>query len=570
MAITHDDYRRARYICEAAAKNLEEAIYPDKRGGRSMNPLIFLVGLFLTMDNYNLQTLTKVHEVLTRDLPREHQWDLGVLRRGDNDEVKVLTMNDLYQLSKRITKQLDFTQARVRYVPKQIRHNRRESLDNFVYDILKPTLPARPEGSIDYALDGTGIWAFEKGKTKAQPEAPTRPLHDELLDSSESAKNVDSSKRIDQVDENPGGRQGPGRGCRGASDAGWGYKTAKSGEPEIFFGYDAETICRVPKIRLEKGEERSEPNLIESLVVIPGATKIVNPCLRMIDRMAERGLKVGNLLVDRNYSYKKFDDWAIELLKRDISQVADMHKNDQKFKDWEGMKIAASWVHCPCTPDRLGDIPALGPQATDEETAIFMANIQERQAYAAQRISPLSVEGKIRFSCPALNGTLGCPLREGTVATAISLGLPVIQNPPNEIGRPDICKQQTVQLHVKTIDEKIAMKMFQKNYWGTKAWMLNYNRRTYIESCFGVFKSSTGTGHNRGTHQFQGLPLVTIAIAVSAAATNMRLLRSWHEQTSLGDPEHQLLIPDAEFFGLKELTQNSARLIDQAARKSAA
>jgi len=570
MAITHDDYRRARYICEAAAKNLEEAIYPDNRGGRSMNPLIFLVGLFLTMDKYNAQYLTKVHDVLTRDLPREDQWDLGVLRWGKNDEVLVLTMNDLYQLSKRITKQLDFTETRVKHVPKETRHKRREYLDNFIYDILKPTLPKRPKGSTDYALDGTGIWASEKGKAGKPKGAPAQLLHDEMLDSSDSLNNEDLSKIIDQVEENPSGRQGPGRGCRGASDAGWAHKTAKSGEPEIFFGYDAETICRVPKIRLEKGEERSEPNLIESLVVIPGATKIINPCLRMLDRMAERGLKVGNLLVDRNYSYKKFDDWAIELLKRDISQVADMHKNDQKFRDWEGMKIAASWVHCPCTPNRLGDIPTLGPKATDEETAIFIANIQERQAYAAQRISPLSVDGKIRFSCPALNGTLGCPLREGTVATAISLGLPVIQTPPKEIGRPDICKQQTVQLHVKTIDEKIAMKMSQKNYWGSKAWRLNYNRRTYIESCFGVFKSPTGTGHYRGTHQFQGLPLVTIAIAVSAAATNMRLLRSWHEQTALGDPEHQLLIPDAEFFGLKELTQTSARLIDQAARKTAA
>lgn len=570
MAITHDDYRRARYICETAAKNLEEAIYPDKRGGRSMNPLIFLVGLFLTMDKYNAQHLTKVHEVLTRDLPRQDQWDLGVIRWGDNDEVKVLTMNDLYQLSKRITRQLDFTAKRAQHLPKGARHKRREYIDNFIHDILKPTLPMRPEGSTDYALDGTGIWASEKGKTGKPKGIPAQIMHEEMLEPTNSLNNGDPSETSDQMELSPDGRQRLGRGCRGASDASWGYKTAKNGESETFFGYDAETICRVPKIRLEKGELRSEPNLIESLVVIPGATNIVNPCLRMIDRMTERGLKVGNLLVDRNYSYKEFTGWAIELIKRNISQVADMHLNDQKFRDWDGIKIAAGWAHCPCTPDRLGNIPSPGPTATEEEEAIFLANIQERQAYAAQKVSPLSVDGKIRFSCPALNGTLGCPLREGSVATAISLGLPIIDNPPNEIGRPAICTQQTVQLHVKSKDEQIAMKVSQKNYWGSKAWSTNYRRRTYIESCFGVFKSSTGTGHYRGTHQFQGLPLVTIAIAVSAAATNMRLLRSWHSQTSLGDPEHELLIPDAEFFGLKELTQNSAQLIDEAARKSAA
>lgn len=570
MAITHDDYRRARYICEGAAKNLAEAIYPDNRGGRSMDPLIFLVGLFLTMDKYNAQYLTKVYEVLTRDLPRKDQWNLGVLSWSTEGAVKVLTMNDLYQLSKRITKQLDFTPARVNHLPKKVRHSRRESLDNFVYDILKPTLPARPEGSFDFALDGTGIWASEKGKSKTQQEAPPENLHDEMLEMRGYLNDASSSEVIGQVEENTCGPQRPGRGRRGASDARWGYKTAKHGETEKYFGYDVETICRVPQVRFDKGEVRSEPNLIESLVVIPGATNITTPCLRMLDRMAARGTKICNLLVDRNYSYKEFTRWTIELLKRGISQVADMHENDQKFKDWDGMKIAASWVHCPCTPDRLGTIPTLGTQATEEETAVFIANIQERQAYAAQRVSPLSIDGKVRFSCPALNGTVGCPLRDGSVATALSLGLPVIENPPNELGRPAICTQQTVQLHVETQEQQIAMKMSQKNYWGSKAWMLNYRRRTYIEGCFGVFKSTTATGYDRGTHQFQGMPLVTIVVAVSAAATNMRLLRSWHLQTALGDQEHQLLIPDAKFFGLDELTQEGAQLIDETFRESAA
>jgi hypothetical protein len=570
MAITHDDYRRARYICEAAAKNLEEAMYPDNRGGRSLNPLIFLVGLFLTMDKYNAQHLTKVHDVLTRDLPRKDQWDLGVLRVGDTGEVKILTVNDLYQLSKRITRQLDFTRARADHLSKANRHKRREHIDNFIYDILKPTLPPRPEGSEDYALDGTGIRASEKGKSSQQVDFPIDIVHDEIKEESEYQGNQELFAVPGNIERDAKGKELPGRGRRGASDAHWSVKTATSGGLEKYFGYDAETICRVPKIRLEKGEVRSEPNLIESLVVIPGAADIVNPCLRMIDRMSARGLPVRSLLVDRHYSYKDFTRWAIELIRRDISQVADMHKNDQNFKDWDGMKIAAGWAHCPCAPERLGEIPTLSPTASDEERAIFIANIAERQAYAAKKVSPLSVDGKIRFSCPALNGTIGCPLRDGTVATALSLGLPVIENPPDEIGRPAICTQQTVQLHVKTKEQKIAMKMSQKHYWGSKAWMLNYRRRTYIEGCFGVFKSATGTGHDRGSHQFQGMPLVTIAIAVSAAATNMRLLRSWHEQTALGDPEHQLLIPDAEFFGLKELTQTSARLIDQAARKTAA
>ena len=83
-----------------------------------------------------------------------------------------------------------------------------------------------------------------------------------------------------------------------------------------------------------------------------------------------------------------------------------------------------------------------------------------------------------------------------------------------------------------------------------------------MEGTFGVFKSATATGHDRGTHQFQGLPLVTISVAVSAAVTNLRLLRKWNEETGLGDPLNPLLTPDPEFHGLLELNAEGAQAID--------
>ena len=565
MAITHSDYSKARFICEEAARNLAEALYPDNRGGRSMDPLIFIVGLFLTMDKYNAQYLTKVYEVLTRDLPLVDQWHLGVRSQGEKaGQVKVLCINDLYQLSKRITGQLDFSQARASQLQKQVRHQRRECLDQFVSDMLSKTLPKRPEGSIDYALDGTGIWASEKGKARRKIDLLPALCHEELMDANDSIKPIGLiSESLELNEENPKAPIKSGRGCRGASDARWGYKTSKNGESEKYFGYDIETMTRVPKIRTQDGETRLEPALIETLVVIPASVNMVNPCLRMIDRLIGRGKKVGSLLVDRHYSHKKYVTWATELMKRDISQVIDLREDDQGFRDWSGMKIAASWAHCPSTPNRLGEIVTLGPKPTEEARDLFIAKIQERQAYAAQRISPLSADGKIRFSCPARNGTIGCPLREGTVATAITFGLPVVDNPPGEVGRPAICTQETVQLRVESEAEQISMKLNQKHYWGSQAWRLSYNRRTYVEGTFGVFKSTTATGHDRGTHQFQGLPLVTIAVAVSAAVTNLRLLRKWNDETGLGDPLDPLLAPDPEFHGLQELSFEDAQAIDQ-------
>lgn len=232
------------------------------------------------------------------------------------------------------------------------------------------------------------------------------------------------------------------------------------------------------------------------------------------------------------------------------------------------MKIAAGWAHCPATPDRLGTIPSLGPTASSQEVEIFKGNIKERQAFAAKRINPLGKDGKARYGCPAINGTVGCPLRPETMATAIQLNLPTVTNPPAEIGRPSICTQQSVQIQVKSEREKIVMKIHQRSYWGSNSWRSSYARRTYVEGWFGVLKNTSSTGYHRGSHQFTGLPLVTIVLAVAAATTNLRLLRAWHEETALGDITHPLLQPDEEFHGFTQLTQREATRLDDLHREA--
>lgn len=565
MSITHDQYRRAREISEPASKLLLAAIRPSQRGRKSLDPLIFLTGMQLAIDIYNVATITKIHTVLTRDLTREDQWDLGSRKILANGQEREITQNDLYVLTKRISRMTDFSSRRAPLLSKRERHDRRDLIDGIVAALLDTTLPARPEGSHDYALDGTGIWAAERCQKKIPKAIPPDPIHEEDWT---SADLLDSENQplVEKKISTKLHRPKPGRGQHGESDAAIGAKTNKEGNREYFFGYDVEAVVRVPAISTADVRVRTEPNLLERLVVIPGGIDIVSTCLRMFDRMTEQGTKIQSLLVDRHYSYKKYDRWLQELFNRGIEQVADMHSNDQGFNDWDGMKMAAGWAHCPNTPDRLGSIPTLGPTASEEEIDLFNALINERRAYMAKRINPISKEGKIRFGCPALDGTVGCPLRPETMATATVLNLPIIVDPPAEVGRPTICTQKSVQLHVTTEAQKRVTKMYQRFYWGSKQWRLSYARRTYVESWFGVLKNTTATGFHRGSHQFKGLPLVTIVLAMAAATTNLRLLRAWHDETGLGDITHPLLQTDAVFFGFKQLTEAEARILDDIAK----
>ena len=568
MNITDDDYRRARHITEAAAQLLQQAIRPDRRGRPGLHPRIYLTGAVLAIDTCASATVTDIHTVLTRDLPRDLQWDLGVLTTAKDGTVRPITQTDLYNLTRRITKQLDHTKIRAGHLGDDERYRRRELLDAISDAILAATLIPRPAGSTSYALDGTGIWAAEKAPNVVDVvDTPDRRVE---VDDDQDGNATSPSNPDEELAEAEDPETGPRRGKRGPSDAGYGVKTAKDGRRKSYYGYETHAFVRVPEVKANDPAQRSEPLLVEKIVVLPASVDPVGPCLRVIERSNAVAGTLTRLLVDRHYSYKKFHRWLKNLTCRGIDQVADMHPKDQGFRDWDGMRMAASWPHCPATPDDLGTIPTLGPNATKSEREDFQDKITRRFAYAAERRSQLDGDGKIRYRCPARAGKTGCPLVDGSIAAATELGLPIIANPPGEEGRPAICRQQTVQLKAETDEQQMAMKMHQKHYWGSDPWRLDYNRRTYVEGWFGVLKNNSATGTRRGSHQYVGLPLVTLVISVAAAVTNLRLLHTWHQQTGFGDERHPLLQPDKPHYGSMNLTKEQAEAIDALAAEQLA
>ena len=134
-----------------------------------------------------------------------------------------------------------------------------------------------------------------------------------------------------------------------------------------------------------------------------------------------------------------------ELRWRGITQHADLHANDQGFRDYNGAKLAAGWLHCPATPEHLGKLPRPAPNAEKDEHEQFAARIAERGAYALRRVEgPRRSDGPTRWQCPALDGRVGCPLREGSVEIAEDLGLPIVAYPPEAATAPACCTQATV------------------------------------------------------------------------------------------------------------------------------
>lgn len=251
----------------------------------------------------------------------------------------------------------------------------------------------------------------------------------------------------------------------------------------------------------------------------------------MIDEITSTGQHIRYVIVDRHYSYKRFDRWLLKLTERGITQVIDLRENEQGFRSWDGIPFAASWAHCPGTPEHLGVIPTLPPYATRKQIEEFAALIEERWAYAAQRSAILTEDGKCRFRCPALAGKIGCSLVPGSEQVAINLGLPVVANPPSPKSAPALCNQKTWGAHIQTAEHERIMKHYQEFYWGSTHQRRLFGRRTFVEQWFSILKAPNSAGKNRESSLHTGLAMVSIEIGIFAIIANLIRLRAWHRDT---------------------------------------
>jgi hypothetical protein len=603
--ITPADVRRAEWVIDTSGivTILDEGVDRDRRGRKSNTTSLrlLLIGELLGISSSGQGAISSGYSILTQDLAIDDQIRLGVrTRRGG--AIRVLKIKELYYQANRLNQHLAYGHGSAPLIDDAERERRHQVVmraSNALMDVFDLGWQSGV-----FAMDATGIWSWAKGGRKAKvhgagagASVPDDDLGAETLQLLEEAQRTGKVPQAGSRSVKASKKRKPGEAVSAAADANadpdvadptepmdaampdhdplaevmsvsvgegaskdpdadWGIKTSKSGKTEVFFGYHEHTLVQVPDVGTNKD---TEPRLIRRLELTPASMDVVNVSLRMLDSCPT---PVRHLLVDMHYSYKKLSRWLNELTVRGISQHHDMRTTDQGFTEYNRMRFASGWAHCPATPDGLGVITRPGPFATQEQREAFSAEIDKRRAYRMRRVNQPDANGATRYQCPALAGTVGCPLRAGTDQTMLRLGQPIIERPPDEARDseplPACCTQQTVKV---TPPEKIR-KLAQPLYWGSKEWARMFSMRTYVEGSYGNRKNPSTENMRRGMFRSTGLVWVNLTVALAATSYNMRILRNWQERTGLGDPGHPLLSPDPEMFGFAFLTKEQAELID--------
>lgn len=401
---------------------------------------------------------------------------------------------------------------------------------------------------IAYAIDATGIWSWGKG-----PRKPSKSEIEAKLDDPDDAA---------RLNDNPTGPSEDDQFVVGAKachdrDAGWGVKTAKNGNREVFFGYHEHTVVQVPG----PGEDAdAAPRLIRAFELTPANVDIVDVSMRVLDQV-DNGQPGKLLLADNHYHYKCHDRWLRPLREKGWDPLHDLRANEQGFTEHARMRWAAGSSHCPATPDALGTIARPGPTEKSHEAHVaFHKQVNLRRSYSMTMHSLPDLDGAHRVGCPALDGRIGCPLRAGTTAAATALGLAIVERPPREHdpeGLPKCCTQRTVLVRPP---EPIA-KLYQSRYWGSKEWAELYSRRTYVEGSYGNRKNGSTENLRRGLFHITGLPLVHLMLTMVNMSYNVRMIENWRQrqiETPRSkdplSPGHPLIIDDSDIAGYRAVT----------------
>ena len=534
----------------------------------------FLIGGLLAVQWEGEFKATVIHRVLTEGLSYAKQRELGVRYPDKNGDMQVINTGKLYSLTRRMDERMAYGRLSAPDLDEAERERRRQALQDLIDAILDGSLIGKGTGW--YALDASGLWGWSKKPYRKTEDVPDvrrtdddSPEPEQTPDTGVPASPTDDQHADESATEgDPAAEDGTSTADDSSKrrkrseptydvDAAVGYKTAKFGERETFFGFLLDAAVRVTP-----PGEGSAPMVAERIVVSPANADCVEPSLTMLDSIIAKGTRVTDICVDRDYSYKKVERWASELRRRRINQHLDLRSGEQGFRDYNGLKVAAGWMHCPATPFELGHIPRPGPNATEKARKEFRRNIDKRQSYAMARIERTNGDGRARWQCPALEGRIGCPLREGTVEAARAGGLPIVDNPPDIEHAPKCCTNSGGT--VATRYEK-QQKHEQPHYWGSHEWKAAYDRRTFVEGFFGSLKNPDAEDLHRGSTRFTGLPKVSLSVAFAVAATNIRHQRKWWAKRD-GKPDHPLLSEDPPSLGWTELTQEQLDALDRDAR----
>ncbi len=293
-------------------------------------------------------------------------------------------------------------------------------------------------------------------------------------------------------------------------EAAWGHrKTNHPGKSETFFGYylQAATV-----VKQEGGPE--VPELVRRITLASAKHDPPAQIVPVIERMAEDGIALGEMLADCGYSYREAQSFAVPMRAAGAALVIDLHPNDRGMKGTHQGAIACNGnLYCPATPKALFELSPLSPAAGEDETAAHDRQCEELSRY---KLSPLTApdhDGYHRAICPAAAGKTRCPLRPASMA--LSHEHPTIGQPPEH--PPLCCVQQTI-----TVPAAVNAKTKQKHDWPSAAHSRSYTRRTASERSFSQVCDPASNNISRGWSRIMGLTPNALLLACAFIVANTR------------------------------------------------
>ncbi len=560
---------------------LEGLLRPAGKGGapRQLSVAVFLTAVICAVGQFNGSlSLRNVHKLLVKKLSRSYRIVLGITWVDAAGIDRSLTERQVRYLLEAIEAKLAHTQGRAPHLTDADRVTRAAALQNALDLLVRSSVPTHLPAPGIYALDGTGLASWGKGRTRTGVDPNADHAEDDDLTIDEDNAETAVYKRLDP-------------------DAQWGYQTKTyDNKTNYCYGYHAFAMVGLTPVGVDSD---MRPKLIEGIALRPANANAIDPALTLIDSLIAAGRPVNELLSDREFSYKSEQSWATPLRERGVEQVMDVHSKDRGVRDFNGVAMIDGTPHCRAVLGDRDDLivisrPAnLSPgtlksdaKAEDRKEFAkrvrdleeFRTKIEERGVAAFRRVQGPDENGDERWECPAQAGKVicaNCPFSMGlpddrpVVAKPHTVPvLPPRPTPPAKRTKQAVteyqqalaayelqadvlrcCRQRTI-----TIPGTVTPKQRQRLYWGSDAWITAFARRTHVEGVFGNMKSSKGSNLRRGWIYVVGIVKTSIMLACVAFATNLSLLRAWSERT--GDVTDPLCQPLPGSRGFEELDED--------------
>jgi len=210
------------------------------------------------------------------------------------------------------------------------------------------------------------------------------------------------------------------------------------------------------------------------------------------------------------------EHFALPLRVAGTSLVMDLHPSDRGPQGtFAGAICANGNLYCPKTPTALFSLSPLPRGASAEETAAHNDTSAELARYKLGRITSDDEDGYHRVSCPAVSGTLRCPLRHASMALAYTH--PTVLEPPEH--PPRCCTQRSV-----TVPPAVNAKTRQHHDYPGKSWRASYARRSAVERSNSRIKDPATVDVAKGWCQVMGLVTPSPFLAAALVVRNLALV----------------------------------------------